>query len=476
MGADSRAPRPRRPHATPRSGPASRSRAQPDRVRQAGRRTVLTPDAVRPALAAGGTKALRKVLEFAAPADHVLRRFFRENPQLGRRDRGFVAESVFACLRRLRWYGHLAGSRDARRLFILAADRLPAPERRELRHALDAEERAWLAQVRDCSDDALPLGLRAELPDWVIAIMQARMEDKAILANDKAILANDKAILAIGRGMQAPAPLDLRVNSARADRDGVLAALHASGIEAHATHYSPLGIRLESKPALEQHPLYLEGAVEVQDEGSQLLGFLLAPRRREMVADLCAGAGGKTLLLGALMRSEGRLYAFDVSAQRIRRLHTRLARSGLSNVQPETIAHENDVRLKRLAGKLDRVLVDAPCTGFGTLRRNPDLKWRHNAADLAALTEKQSSILEAASRLLKPGGRLVYATCSFLPAENEDIVGAFLQRHPEFASLDAGDILARQGIAIDTGVRLQLAPHRHETDGFYAAVLERRSA
>jgi 16S rRNA (cytosine967-C5)-methyltransferase len=412
-------------------------------------------------LAAHGTNALRQVLEFAAPADRVLRRFFRENPQLGRRDRGFVAETVFACLRRLRWYGHLAGSRDARRLFIQAANRLPAPERRDLRHALDAEERAWLAQARDCTDNALPLGVRAELPDWVIAIMQARTEDEAILA--------------IGRGMQAPAPLDLRVNSARADRDEVLAALHASGIEAHATRYSPLGIRLDSKPALEQHRLYLEGAVEVQDEGSQLLGFVLAPRRREMVADLCAGAGGKTLLLGALMRSEGRLYAFDVSTQRIRRLHTRLARSGLSNVQPETIAHENDVRLKRLAGKLDRVLVDAPCTGFGTLRRNPDLKWRHDATDLAALTEKQSSILEAASRLLKPGGRLVYATCSFLPAENEDIVAAFLRRHAEFASLHAGAILARQGIAIDTGERLQLAPHRHGTDGFYAAVLERRS-
>ncbi|MPZ45568.1 MAG: methyltransferase domain-containing protein [Betaproteobacteria bacterium] len=462
MGADPRASRARRPRATRSPGPAGRARARPARARQAGSQTVLSPDAVRPALAARGTSALRKVLEFAAPADHVLRRFFRENPELGRRDRGFVAESVFACLRRLRWYSHLAGSRDARRLFILAANRLPASEWRELRHALDGEERAWLAHACDHTDDAAALGLRAELPDWVIEIMQARIEDEPILA--------------IGRGMQASAPLDLRVNSARAEREEVLAALHASGIEAHATRYSPLGIRLDSKPALEHHPLYLTGAVEVQDEGSQLLGFLLAPRRREMVADLCAGAGGKTLLLGALMRSEGRLYAFDVSAQRIRRLHTRLARSGLSNVQPETIAHENDVRLKRLAGKLDRVLVDAPCTGFGTLRRNPDLKWRQDAADLAALTEKQSSILEAASRLLKPGGRLVYATCSFLLAENEDIVAAFMRRHPEFAALNARDILARQGIAIDTGERLQLAPHRHGTDGFYAAVLERRSA
>jgi 16S rRNA (cytosine967-C5)-methyltransferase len=441
---------------------ASTAPAKPTPQRQREARAPLSPDAVRPALLAHGTEALRQILALEAPADRVLRRFFREHPNLGRRDRGFVAETAFACLRRLRWYSHLAGSRDARRLFLVAADRLPPAEQRALGHALSDEERQWLTRCRDASDEALGLGVRAELPDWTIAGLRARLDDAAILA--------------IGRGMQSPAPLDLRVNTVRADREAVLAAFAASGIEAHATPYSPLGVRLGSKPALEQHPLYLTGAVEVQDEGSQLLGFLLAPRRREMVADFCAGAGGKSLLLGALMRSEGRLYAFDVSAARIRRLHTRLARSGLSNVQPETIRHENDVRLKRLAGKLDRVLVDAPCTGFGTLRRNPDLKWRQSAGDLAALTQKQAAILEAASRLLKPGGRLVYATCSFLPAENEEIVAAFLARHPEFAPLDARDVLARQGIALDTGERLQVLPHRHGTDGFYAAVLERHPA
>src|SRR5690606_37848468 len=207
--------------------------------------------------------------------------------------------------------------------------------------------------------------------------------------------------------------------------------------------------RLGSKPALEQHPFYLSGAIEVQDEGSQLIGFLLAPRRREMVADFCAGAGGKTLLLGALMRSEGRLYAFDVSAHRIRRLHTRLARCGLSNVQPETIAHENDVRLKRLAGKMDRVLVDAPCTGFGTLRRNPDLKWRHGEAAVAELAAKQRRILESASRLVKRGGRLVYATCSFLREENEQIVDDFLRREPAFTERSCADILGAQRIALE---------------------------
>ncbi|MCC7082598.1 MAG: RsmB/NOP family class I SAM-dependent RNA methyltransferase [Burkholderiales bacterium] len=432
------------------------------RTRPGDGQAASAADAVRPALLGRGVGALRQVLAFEAPADLVLRRFFRDNADLGRRDRGFVAETVFACLRRLRWLSQLADGRDPRRLFILAADRLPAPTWRELRPVLSEDEQAWLARCRDCADAAAPLGVRADLPDWVVEIMRERFSDDAILA--------------IGRGMQTPAPLDLRVNTVRVDRAQVLTALNAGGIEARATRYSPLGIRLVSKPALERHPLYLQGAIEVQDEGSQLLGFLLAPRRREMVADLCAGAGGKTLLLGALMHSEGRLYAFDVSAHRIRRLNARLARSGLSNVQPEVIAHENDVRLKRLAGKLHRVLVDAPCTGFGTLRRNPDLKWRHGAGALTDLTVKQSLILEAASRLVGPGGRLVYATCSFLAAENEDIVAAFLRRHPEFAVLNAQEILARQGIAIDTGERLQLLPQQHSTDAFYAAVLERRSA
>jgi 16S rRNA (cytosine967-C5)-methyltransferase len=427
---------------------------------RSGSRRPTDPDAVRPALLARGVSALARLLEFAVPADVELRRFFQSQPELGRRDRGFIAETAFACLRRLRWYTHLAEGRHPRRLFLLAADRLAAPEHRPLGPALEESERTWLAGLREARDDDLELGVRAELPDWAVDALRAGCDDAQILA--------------LGRGMQAPAPLDLRVNTVRANREEMLVQLHASGIAADATPYSPLGIRLEAKPALERHPLYLAGAVEVQDEGSQLLGYLLAPRRREMVADFCAGAGGKTLLLGALMRSEGRLYAFDVSLHRIRRLHTRLARSGLSNVQPETVTHENDVRLKRLAGKLDRVLVDAPCTGFGTLRRNPDLKWRQTPSDLAALTDKQSAILTAASRLLKPGGRLVYATCSFLPAENDAIVDAFLLVQPQFVELDAGEVLARQGIALDAGRRLQLLPHRHGTDGFYAAVLERR--
>jgi 16S rRNA (cytosine967-C5)-methyltransferase len=182
------------------------------------------------------------------------------------------------------------------------------------------------------------------------------------------------------------------------------------------------GLRIWKKPALQNLPLFKEGAIEVQDEGSQVLAQLLGARRGEMVVDFCAGAGGKTLAIGAIMRSTGRLYAFDVSEKRLTKLKPRLARSGLSNVHPVVIAHERDAKVKRLAGKIDRVLVDAPCSGMGTLRRNPDVKWRQQPEGIAELTEKQASILDGAARLVKFGGRLVYATCSLLDEENEGIV------------------------------------------------------
>jgi 16S rRNA (cytosine967-C5)-methyltransferase len=279
--------------------------------------------------------------------------------------------------------------------------------------------------------------------------------------------------LALARSLQNPAPLDLRVNTLRSSRAAALDALRQSGFAAEPTPFSPAGIRLAGKPTINRHPLFLGGAIEVQDEGSQLVGYLVAPRRRELVVDFCAGAGGKSLLLGAMMHSQGRLYAFDVSAGRLSQLEPRLKRSGLSNVHPHVLASEHDSKVKRLAGKIDRVLVDAPCSGFGTLRRNPDLKWRQSTQSIAEMRVKQAAILRAAAGLVKPGGRLVYATCSLLREENEDIVDAFVVAHPAFTILDCGEILRRQEIAIAAGERMRLWPHVHGTDGFFAAVLER---
>jgi len=298
------------------------------------------------------------------------------------------------------------------------------------------------------------------LPDWLYDVLATQF-DTAELEQ-----------LAVG--LNQSAPLDLRVNVLKAERAVVLARLNADGLAAEPCRYSPIGIRLSGKPSISRHPLFLDGSFEVQDEGSQLLGFVLQPKRGEMVADFCAGAGGKTLLLGALMRSQGRLYAFDVAEKRLAKLKPRLARSGLSNVHPVRIESENDIKIKRLAGKLDRVLVDAPCSGLGTLRRNPDLKWRQTPESVAELTIKQTAILHAASALVKKGGRLVYATCSLLDAENETVVSQFLAKHPEFVALSAEEVLNKQDIRIECGERLRLLPHRHGTDGFFAAVMERQ--
>jgi 16S rRNA (cytosine967-C5)-methyltransferase len=197
-----------------------------------------------------------------------------------------------------------------------------------------------------------------------------------------------------------------------------------------------------------------------------------------MIVDFCAGAGGKSLALGALMRSTGRVYAFDVSERRLARLGPRLARSGLSNVHPQRIASERDPRVKRLSGKIDRVLVDAPCTGFGTLRRNPDLKWRQTEQSLGELSAKQAAILGAAAGLVKRGGRLLYATCSILPEENERVVQSFLATHADFAPVAASGALAAARIDLpghaEGETHLRLRPDVHATDAFFGALMERR--
>jgi 16S rRNA (cytosine967-C5)-methyltransferase len=268
--------------------------------------------------------------------------------------------------------------------------------------------------------------------------------------------------------------LDLRVNALKGKREEVRAALAQEGIESVATPFSPLGLRVAGKPALSRSKAFGKGLFEVQDEGSQLLALLVDAKRGEMVVDFCAGAGGKTLALGAAMRNTGRLYAFDTSGHRLDAIKPRLLRSGLNNVHPAQIAHERDERIKRLAGKIDRVLVDAPCSGLGTLRRNPDLKWRQSQEGVQAMALQQQAILAAAARLLKPGGRLVYATCSLLRDENEAVAEAFNAAVGKtFQALAVLDLLGTAKVsqpeALCQGPYLRLWPHQHGTDGFFAA-------
>lgn len=405
------------------------------------------------------TIALRQVLPLDAPADVLLSRFFRDNHALGPKDRAFIAELVFGVLRHLRALETACGKPTPRLLAIAYLTRIQGFNARQLEPYLRGPEKDALPNIKAMNLSEQTLAVQWDLPDWLTEKLIVHLGETEA----------ERLALALKR----PAALDLRVNTYLTNRDAVLAKLQESGLVASLTPYSATGLRLEGRPAINQHPLFLSGHIEVQDEGSQLLCSLLAPKRGEMVVDFCAGAGGKTLALGAQMQSTGRLYAFDVADKRLARLKPRLKRSGLSNITPQLIDSEHDARIKRLSKKIDRVLIDAPCSGLGTLRRNPDLKLRQSPQSIQELTVKQASILASAAYLLKPGGRLVYATCSILPEENEQVIAQFLAEHPQFVLKPANMVLAEQHIPLDTGEYLRLNPAEHGTDGFFAAVLER---
>jgi 16S rRNA (cytosine967-C5)-methyltransferase len=413
-----------------------------------------------PAILGNTEEVLREILRFSAPADTTLSRYFKDHPRLGSRERGAVAEGIYAILRNKSFFTDFAEAGQSptmRRLTILG---LAEAVGVDSLGGLTEEETAFLERVNGIDRSLMPAQMRSNLPKWLF--------DKFVAQYGEA------ETLQLADALNQPAPLDLRVNSIKATRDEVQAGLAEAPIAALPMPYAPLGLRVLKKPSLQNLPLFKSGAIEVQDEGSQVLSQIVGAKRGEMVVDFCAGAGGKTLALGALMRNTGRLYAFDISEKRLAKLKPRLARSGLSNVHPVQIAHERDAKIKRLAGKIDRVLVDAPCSGLGTLRRNPDVKWRQKVEAVAEMQVKQASILDGAARLLKGGGRLVYATCSLLDEENDFIVQQFLAAHPEFDLVPMSQVLAEQKIELEMGDYLKLLPHKHQTDGFFAAVMQRK--
>ena len=414
---------------------------------------------------------VRLTLTLEHPADAVVSRFFRDNRNLGPRERATLAETVYTVLRKKLLFDHLApsGSGPRERRYAILGFYGP---RDFLSSALSEQEKAWLANCDAVRPADLMERHRHNLPEWLVEPLKAQLGD---------------GFWPLVDSLSQSAPLDLRVNVLKEKRADVQKELAREAIKSVATPYSPWGLRIEGKPALTRLDVFSRGAVEVQDEGSQLLALLLDAKRGEMVVDFCAGAGGKTLAIGATMRSTGRLYAFDVSGHRLDALKPRLARSGLSNVHPAAIAHERDDRVKRLAGKMDRVLVDAPCSGLGTLRRNPDLKWRQSPKAVEELVVKQTAILASAARLLKSGGRLVYATCSILPQENEEIARAFSAANPDFVPLNMRELLEQlkveQAASLCSGPVqegeqggefLRLWPHLHATDGFFAAAWVRK--
>ncbi|PUE32253.1 SAM-dependent methyltransferase [Limnohabitans sp. Jir61] len=436
------------------------------------------------ALVEACTELVRLTLKFDHPADAVVSKFFRDYRKtyaFGPRERAALAETTYNVLRNKLRYDHFAPSGSGpkeRRLAILGfaqhlKDQAPANNApKSAKHAnnspldflfsaLNKQEVAWLEACEAVNPTDLMERHRHNMPEWLVEPLKAQVGE---------------GFWPLVERLNGGAPLDLRVNTFTDKRADVQHELKLAGIKAVDTPFSPWGLRIEGKPALSGLDAFARGAIEVQDEGSQLLALLLDAKRGEMVVDFCAGAGGKTLAIGASMRSTGRLYAFDTSGHRLESLKPRLARSKLSNVHPSAIAHERDDRVKRLSGKIDRVLVDAPCSGLGTLRRNPDLKWRQSPKAVEELTVKQTSILASAARLVKSGGRLVYATCSVLPEENEAIAQAFSAAHPNFVPLSAADTLTELKVAnagslcTTDGLYLRLWPHIHATDGFFAAV------
>ncbi|USX15738.1 RsmB/NOP family class I SAM-dependent RNA methyltransferase [Oxalobacteraceae bacterium OTU3CAMAD1] len=413
-----------------------------------------------PAILANAEEVLREILRFAAPADTTLSRYFKDHPRLGGRERGGIAECIYNVLRNKSFYtdfSEAGGGATMRRLTLLGmADAVGL----DSMGGLTEDEIAWVERILLIDRKVMHKSSRSNMPKWLFDKLVEQM--------------GEEETLALADGMNQPAPLDLRVNAMKGTREEVAAGLAEAPIRSTPTPYSPLGLRVLQKPALQNLPLFKSGHIEVQDEGSQILSAIVGAKRGEMVVDFCAGAGGKTLALGATMRNTGRLYAFDVSEKRLAKLKPRLARSGLSNVHPVQIAHERDAKIKRLAGKIDRVLVDAPCSGLGTLRRNPDVKWRQQPSAIGELQVKQAAILDGAARLLKGGGRLVYATCSFLEDENDFIAKQFLETHPDFELVPMSKVLAEQKIDLEMGDYLKLLPHKHQTDGFFAAVFERK--
>lgn len=429
------------------------------------------------------TDLVRLALKFDHPADAIVSRFFREHRGLGPRERATMAETVYAVLRKKQLFEHFAPSGSGpreRRLAILgfadyleqdAAQRKAGADKSHrdfLKAALTDQENAWLEQCQSIRVQDLMERHRHNLPEWLVTPLKEQLGD---------------GFWPLVESLDRGAGLDLRVNELKAKRSDVQKELAKAGIKSYPTPFSPWGLRIDDKPPLNKLDVFIRGDIEVQDEGSQLLALLVEAKRGEMVVDFCAGAGGKTLALGAAMRSTGRLYAFDTSAHRLDALKPRMARSGLSNIHPAAIAHERDDRVKRLAGKIDRVLVDAPCSGLGTLRRNPDLKWRQTAKVVEEMAPRQASILQGAAKMVKSGGRLVYATCSVLPQENEDIAEAFSAANPDFEVMPVGELLS--GLKVVNGQSLcsggpdglrylRLWPHLHGTDGFFAAVWQRK--
>jgi 16S rRNA (cytosine967-C5)-methyltransferase len=431
------------------------------------------------------------------PADAVANDFFRARRFIGSSDRRAVSDRAWGVLRtrrRLGWWIARSGAEPTPRLLVGAALLFDGWTPSGLGEAFsggkfaaallsDAEQAALSRLVGHTLDHpAMSEAVRFEVPDWVLPRLAARFA--GALGSELA-------------AMLEPAPLDMRANLLKATRAEAKAALAVEGFDARPTSLSPWGLRLPGRRPITAGPAFQSGLVEIQDEGSQLVAWLTDARPGMRIADLCAGAGGKTLALAVTMSNRGHIAACDISPARLDAAARRFRRAGAHNIECHLLG-PGDKWLKRHEGGFDRVLVDAPCTGTGTWRRNPDARSRLTETDLSELVIRQAGLLDDAASLVRKGGRLVYATCSLFPEENEGQVSEFLDRHATFALVplarawpavilpvvgspqigppDAGsrrDAALRALAPPCPGEMMALTPRQHGTDGFFAAVLER---
>lgn len=410
------------------------------------------------------------------PADAVVSAWFRARRYIGDQDRGQILELLYALLRhhaRLGWWLARHGREDVARNRLLAwltlnEGRTPDQLERLFNGAkfsaavLTDRERALLVKLQGGAIDhpAMPEEVRLECPPWAADPLRRRFGDA--FATEMAALLT-------------PAPFDLRVNPIKATREAMLSAFKELGLRAEPSAVAPYGIRVEERPSLAGLPMLKSGEVEIQDEGSQLVAMLVDARPGERVVDFCAGAGGKTLAIAAQMNNKGHVVACDVMEGRLKRGAERFRQAGLHNIETRLLTSETDKWIKRHKGGYDRVLVDAPCSGTGTWRRNPDARWRPpEEQGLDNLVSLQARILASAARLVKPGGRLVYATCSMLPQENEEQVATFLAAHPAFRAVPLPEAAPWLSDSAHPDY-LSLTPARNNTDGFFAAVMRREA-
>ncbi|MTI10688.1 RsmB/NOP family class I SAM-dependent RNA methyltransferase [Curvivirga aplysinae] len=418
----------------------------------------------------------------APPADKVLSDWNRANRYAGSKDRNAIASLFYAVLRyrgQLDWWikrcqGGDGQNRHRMVIWLALGEGFSMEEikpffdgeRYNPKPLTPAEERILIELSQEKLDKSCqPDMTQANAPLW--------LEE-----NFKTVFGeNIKEELS---AFCEEAPVDLRVNTLKASKEEAKQALKEEGIETADCDYSPFGLRLERRRPLSGTKAFKDGLVEVQDEGSQLAAILADTKPGHKVVDFCAGAGGKSLAMGAAMNNTGRIIACDVSEGRLKRAAIRFKRAGLYMIERRTLTSERDKWVKRRSGRMDggfdRVFVDAPCTGTGTWRRNPDQKWKLTQKDVEELAALQSSILDSACRLVVPGGRLIYVTCSILQEENEAQVERFLKENDNFFIHPIKDVW-KDTLGSDCPTDkdyLRLTPHAHGTDGFFVAVMGRK--